>query len=100
MADAANPYPFVLDPLRVRDELDAHTDRGAGETFDLRRERIDSNITGYVVRTEFRGVVAATRQRWLSDFFKDRFGPEARQIGLVLAFTPEEFEDYLEDRAA
>ena len=86
-----------LDVNRVIQELDRVTDHANGETFDVKRERPGSNITGYVVRREFRGLNSADRQGSLRSFFIEHFGSESVDIGLVLAFTPEEFDDWLED---
>jgi hypothetical protein len=86
-----------LDVDRVIHELERITDHANGESFDVRRERPGSNITGYVVRRDFRGLNSADRQKNLRTFLDERFGPETSEIGLVLTFTPEEFDDWLED---
>ena len=91
-ADAAH-----LDVNRVIQELERVTDHANGESFDVKRERPGSNITGYVVRREFRGLNSADRQKSLRTFFVERFGAKTTEIGLVLTFTPEEFDDWLED---
>lgn len=86
-----------LDVNRVIQELEGVIDHANGESFDVKRERPGSNITGYVVRREFRGLNTADRQKNLRTFLVEKFGPESTDIGLVLTFTPEEFEDWLED---
>jgi len=86
-----------LDVDRVIQELERITDHANGESFDVKRERPGSNITGYIVRRDFRGLNSADRQKSLRTFFLERFGPETTEIGLVLTFTPEEFDDWLED---
>jgi hypothetical protein len=91
----ADAPPLAVE--RVVQELERITDHANGESFDVKRERPGSNITGYVVRREFRGLNSADRQKNLRTFLVDRFGPESTEIGLVLTFTPEEFDDWLED---
>ncbi len=86
-----------LDVKRVIKELEKVTDQANGESFDVKRERPGSNITGYVVRRDFRGLNSAERQKNLRTFLIERFGPETTDIGLILTFTPEEFDDWLED---
>jgi len=86
-----------LDVNRVIQELEKVTDHANGETFDVKRERPGSNITGYVVRRDFRGINSADRQKNFRTYLEDRFGTESAEIGLVLTFTPEEFDDWLED---
>lgn len=98
MADTLNTEAEPLNVESVRKALEQVTDRGAGETFDIVSGFSGSGPTGYVVRNDFRGVIAAERYRWLSRFFEREFRDRAGQIGLVLTFTPEEFEGWLEDR--
>ena len=100
MANLGNPQPLVLAEQAVRDVVDPHINPAAGETYRLERERPESRITGYVVKAAFRDQRSTERQRWLWDLFRASFGSESQQIGLVLAFTPEEFAEYQEDARA
>lgn len=100
MADILETEEPTLTKERVREALERVSAREQGETYDIMDGFSGGALTGYVVRTEFRGVSAAKRQQWLNEFFEDRFGSQARQIGLVLTFTPEEFEGWLEDQDA
>lgn len=87
----------TLDLARVRAALEAHTRPDTGAVFDLRREKEDSRIVGYVVRPEFRDTPVAERQKWMHQLFDRQFGESSSQIGLMLAFTPEEYAEFLED---
>ena len=98
MANTLNTEAEILSVEKVRAVLEQATDRDSGETFDVVSGFTGSGPTGYVVRNDFRGITAAERYRWLSEFFEREFGTQARGIGLVLTFTPEEFEGWLEDR--
>ncbi len=97
MADILEIDEPTLTKERVREALERVTTREHGKTFDILDGFSGGGSTGYVVRTEFRGVSAAKRQQWPSDFFGHEFDGQARQIGLVLTFTPEEFEGWLEE---
>lgn len=97
MARLEQPEPPTLGIDQVRATLEAHTLPDANAVFDLRREKVGSNIVGYVVRPEFRDLPVAERQKWLHGLFDRQFGAEATQIGLMLAFTPEEYAEFLED---
>ena len=72
--------------------------RHQGESFDFLEGLPGSGLSAYVVRNGFRDVTAAERQRWLAELFEEEFGTRSRQIGLVLTFTPEEFEGWFEDQ--
>lgn len=82
---------------RLSRVLDKIVDRSAGETFEIRRDFPDGNITGYIVRRAFDGIRTAERQADLWNYLREELGPDSVDVGLILAFSPEEFSDWLED---
>jgi acid stress-induced BolA-like protein IbaG/YrbA len=45
------------------------------------------------VNHEFRGVAVPERQRWIWNRLRDKFGEDATQVSLVVAYSPDEWED-------
>ena len=99
MADTLDTGVATLDKERAHRIMEPHFNREEGETFDLYPGIPGYGLTGYVVRTAFRDVPSIERLEWVDEFIARTFGDEADQIGLVLTFTPEEFDGYLEDMA-
>jgi hypothetical protein len=89
-----------LDLDQLRTELEAYIGADMNERFEVRRERPDSGITGFLVRKEWLGVSAYERQRQLLQFLEGRFGSAADDVSLILTFTPEEYAEWSEDQLA
>lgn len=80
-----------------------------GRAFDrvIRRDQNENyefsvgptdRIVGVVARSEFRNLGVGDRLSRVREFIVREFGERADEIGLVFAFTPEEYAEYVEDR--
>jgi hypothetical protein len=85
---------------RLREQLEKLVKTDSNERFEVRRERLDGGVTGYLVRKDWRGVSPSQRQRQLSEFLEEHFGAAAADVSLILTFTPEEYEAWAEDQLA
>ncbi len=78
---------------------------GANALIELSRDSAEGRITGWIVHEAFAKVDRSTRQTWLWDGMsgnqllkpwkglRGTFGELATQIGLVLSFSPTEYEN-------
>lgn len=92
-----------LDVGRVAQALQAWL--GKSGTVDLARDAPGARITGWIMHPAFTGVDRATRQDWLWkgtsagemiqpwSGLRAGFGEQASQIGLILTFSPIEYEN-------
>jgi len=75
---------------------------------EVSRDEPGGRITGWIMHPEFSGVSHATRQAWLWDGFEQQghleqwkglrgtFRERSAQIGLILTFSPAEYENALD----
>jgi hypothetical protein len=80
---------------------------GQAGLVDVSREQPDARITGWIMHPEFTGISHATRQAWLWDGFEQSgsleqwkglrgtFRERSAQIGLILTYSPAEYENAL-----
>ncbi len=78
---------------------------GPDGRVEVSRDGPQGRITGWVMHPDFTGVSRATRQSWLWDGFAEEgelqpwaglrgtFNKRATQIGLMLTYSPSEFEN-------
>ena len=80
---------------------------GEAGLVEVSRDEPNGRITGWIMHPEFTGVSHATRQAWLWDGFEQvgslvqwkglrgTFRERSTQIGLILTFSPAEYENAL-----
>ena len=78
---------------------------GEGGLIDVSRDSKNGRITGWVMHPSFKGVSRADHQSWLWEGYGDEgsltrwqglrgtFQERASQIGLLLTFSPAEYEN-------
>src|SRR5258706_16328791 len=78
---------------------------------DVSRDDPNGRITGWIMHPDFTGVSRVVRQSWLSDGFGEEgklsqwaglrgtFKERATQIGLILTYSPAEYENAFGDSA-
>lgn len=77
--------------MEVADVERALTNRLDGAVTRLSIDPVSHSISGYLIHPSFDGQSHLDRQRRLWNWLRDRFGGASREIGLIAALTPEEW---------
>ena len=84
---------------------------GATGIVEVSRDQPNGRITGWIMHPDFTGVSIAERQSWLWNGFGEEghfkrwsglrgtFQDRTTQIGLILTYSPAEYEDALDETA-
>jgi hypothetical protein len=95
----------VVSLNKVKDALGAWL--GPEGMVDLEKAGKSGRITGWIMHPAFRGIPRAERQKWLWTGFeqvgtlpewnglRNLFGEGSAQIGVILTYSPEEYENAL-----
>ena len=57
------------------------------------------SYSGYLIRADFRGQITSERQKRIWSTLREKFGENSQEVSLILAFSPEEWEEIQEDMA-
>jgi hypothetical protein len=80
-------------PVTVKQLNDLIPANKLGDFADFEWDQAIGKFVGHLVLREFRGVAIPERQKWVWELLRHHFGEDSQQVSLVLAYSPEEWEE-------